>query len=54
MEPANRNCLQHSCEQLLDNLAKDYGKIRKEISENMGGKVLDHEAKDVNPSVICH
>ena len=32
---------------VVDNLARDYGKIRKEVSENMGGKVLDHEAKDI-------
>lgn len=32
---------------VVDNLARNYGMIRKEVSESMGGKVLDHEVKDI-------
>jgi hypothetical protein len=32
---------------VIDHLAKNYKKIREEVSESMGGKILDHEAKDI-------
>lgn len=32
---------------VVDNLARNCGKIRREVTDSMGGKVLDHETKDI-------
>lgn len=38
---------------VVDNLTKNFKKIQKEVMENMGGKVLDHEAKDILGQGYC-
>lgn len=38
--------IQNMTNKVIDNLAKNFKKIREEVVESMGGKVLDHDAKN--------